>query len=114
MVAAAPTLILLTIITLGESASGELIGLSHLLQLIPLAALLAAGSRYPRTCGLILLGASLILVLAYPFFARGAGLSPAAALVGVALFLLPPVVAGALLLRAASLATAEADPVSYE
>lgn len=101
LVAGSPTLILLTLFTFGETGGSDLGGLSHLLQLVPLAALLAAGWRYPHACGLVLLGSSLILVLAYPLFARGAGLSPAAALVCAALFLLPPVAAGALLLRAA-------------
>lgn len=91
---------------IGEVAGGDLSGLQHLLQALPLLLLLAAAWRYPRPAGLALIGVAMVLLpvwLLLVFTDRDPALRdiPIMRWAGTgALFFLPPLVAGWLLFRA--------------
>ena len=87
------------IFAVGESASGDLSGLSHLVQAAPFAILAWAAWRWPRVGGWILVGLGLVLGALYVFTASHFPWQTIV-LVEAALFV-PTVLAGALFLLAA-------------
>jgi hypothetical protein len=103
---ALPAVVLL-VMALGEMLGGDLTGAQHIPEAAALLLLLAAGWRYPRVTGVLLLGIGavvfvfwlvLLLTQAEPAF-RGLAILM---WIGVALLLFaPPLVAGSLLLKAA-------------
>ena len=79
----------------GEVFSGDISGLSHLLQLAPLFALLFIAWKKPYFGGLLLIGISLLLGILY--VVDGASAPNVIFLVVLSLFL-PPFISGVLLL----------------
>lgn len=82
--------------TVGELAGGDVTGLQHLPPALILAALFWFAWRRPHAAGVLLLGISVPLGIAYVVVLLTHSLPPTWALVVV----LPPVLAGLLLLRA--------------
>jgi hypothetical protein len=99
LVAVAPTVAVLLLFAFGEAFGGDITGLQHLVQLLPLAILLAWAWRSPRVGGAALVALSLVLSLGYPLLAGGEHLSTIV-LVELLLFA-PPLLAGLLFLAAA-------------
>lgn len=96
------TLGLLALFLLGQVFGGDWSGLFHLVQLLPLAALLALGWRSPNLAGVLLLGIGGALALAYYVETVDSdSVSAFERALVAALFLVPPIVAGALFLVAA-------------
>lgn len=95
------TLALLSVFLIAEVSGGNWSGLAHLLQVAPLAALLALGWRLPKWSGVLLLVIGGVLALAYFVETSGATVPAAERLVVAGIFLVPPMVAGALFLIAA-------------
>jgi hypothetical protein len=97
--AVAPTVVVLLLFTFGEALGGDISGLQHLAQLLPLVLTLAAAWRFPRAGGALLAALSLGLGVAYPF-AFGADRLSTIILVELLLFA-PPLLAGLLFIAAA-------------
>ncbi|MGE3960162.1 MAG: hypothetical protein AB7F65_00605 [Dehalococcoidia bacterium] len=96
------TLGLLSLFLVGEVFGGDLSGVVHLVQLVPLAALLALGWRSPNLAGVLLLAIGGALALAY--FVETADSDTVSAVeraLVAGLFLVPPIAAGVLFLVAA-------------
>lgn len=93
---------LLLLLGLGEMASGEMSGVQHLVEAVPLLLVVVACWRWPRTAGIVLLfGGTLVFLLwlAFILTATERASPTSLAFVGIAL-VGPPLLAGALLLRA--------------
>ena len=99
--AASPALALLVLFTLGETVGGDLSGLQHLVELAPLAGLVALGWARPRAGGLALAAISLGAGIAYAFLGPMGARSIVAVVSTEALLFVPPLIAGALFLAAA-------------
>jgi hypothetical protein len=95
----APPIAILLLFTFGEVIGGDISGVQHLAQLLPLAIVLAAAWRFPRVGGAALVALSLVLGVVYPFAFAGADLGTII-LVELLLFV-PPMLAGLLFLVAA-------------
>jgi hypothetical protein len=95
------TLGMLSLFLVGEVAGGDLSGLSHLIQIAPLAALLALGWWAPQLAGALLIAIGAALAAVYLVAFERAPESTGLLLLVAALFLLPPITAGVLLLIAA-------------
>lgn len=90
----------LVLFLVGETVGGDLSGLQHLVQLAPLVALIALGWRAPRLAGWLLIVIGALIAGAYLWMAEGTNAGAVErALVG-GLFLLPPVIGGALFVAA--------------
>lgn len=61
------TLGFLLLFTIGEVLSGDISGLSHLLQIVPILLLLILSFKKPKIAGFLLTSSSLTLGLLYPF-----------------------------------------------
>ena len=88
------TLAMLSMFTLGEVFGGDWSGLAHLVQLVPLAILIALGWRFPYAIGLLLIGIGAALTLAYYMDAANSSIATSEKLLVGALFLLPPLLSG--------------------
>ena len=62
LLAAAPTIGVLLLFTVGEVTGGDVSGLQHLVQLLPLAVVLAISWRFPRVAGFALIVAGVIVL----------------------------------------------------
>lgn len=93
------TVATLLLFLLGEVLAGTISGLFHLVQLAPLAALLAFGWRAPSRAGWLLLGVGTALAGAYLLQVDSA-VPVGERLLVAAIFLLPPMIAGALFVLA--------------
>lgn len=93
------TVAVLLLFLLGEVLSGTVSGLIHLVQVVPLAALLAFGWRAPSRAGWLLLAVGATLAGAY-LVQTGGVASAGERLLVTAIFLLPPMIAGALFVLA--------------
>ena len=89
------TLAMLSMFTLGEVFGGDWSGLAHLVQLVPLAILIALGWRFPYSIGLVLIGIGAALTLAYYIDSADSSIATSEKLLVGALFLLPPLLSGA-------------------
>ncbi len=99
----APIAILL-LLGLGEMAGGDVTGVQHLVEVVPLLLLLIAAWRWPRVAGiaLVCIGSIVLLVWAVLAVTASERASPTVwAIVGLGLFF-PPLLAGSLLLRGSS------------
>jgi hypothetical protein len=95
---------LLSLLGIGEMAGGDVSGLQHFVEAVPLILLLAAGWFWPHQTGIVLLCIGTLALLAWLVFLMTVSerASPIAwAVVGVSLFL-PPFLAGTLFLRGSS------------
>lgn len=101
-----PTAILL-LFTFGETFGGDLSGLSHLLQLAPLALLIFLAYKKPRIGGILLLAIGLALGVLYPLTAP---FKLQTILIVETLLFLPPVLAGALLILSTGARTSPQSP----
>jgi len=97
----APVLLVLSLFTVGETLGGDLSGLSHLLQLIPLVLVIVLGWRYPRLSGVILVAVGLLLALGFALLAWDSGSEVGTILPAEVLLLTPPIAAGLMFLQAA-------------
>jgi hypothetical protein len=97
-VAALPAVGVLLLFAFGEMGAGDLSGLQHLVQLAPLALLLAAAWRFPLAAGAALVAVSLLLAVAYPFAVSVD--EPATIALVALLFFAPPLVSGVLFILA--------------
>lgn len=100
LVAATPTVAVLLLFAFGETSGGDVSGLQHLVQLLPLAVLLALAWRFPLFGGASLVGVALVLGALYPMVAGGSERVSTILLVEL-LFLAPPLVTGLLFFAAA-------------
>ena len=82
--------------TIGEVAGGDITGLQHLPPAVLLGSLLVVAARRPRLAGLVLLGLAVALGALFLALVIARDLPPAGTLIVV----LPPAVAGGLLVRA--------------
>jgi hypothetical protein len=108
---AIPAVLLLTF-ALGEMFAGELSGAQHIAQAAPLLLLLAAGWRYPRVAGILLLALTtglLLVWLVLVVWRRADGDYVLWTVSGLVLFALPGV-GGLLLLRAAAITRSTTPP----
>jgi hypothetical protein len=108
LILAAPAAALLAL-AVGEMLGGDPSGAQHIAQAAPLLLLLAAGWRYPRAAGVVLLCLAPILLAAWLVFVVTRGESAPRGLeilgwvaTGLVVFV-PPVAAGWLLLKASRL-----------
>jgi hypothetical protein len=95
----APPIVILLLFTFGEVFGGDISGVQHLVQLLPLAIVVAGAWRFPRVGGAALVGLSLVLGVVYPFAFAGADLGTI--IVVELLLFVPPALAGLLFLAAA-------------
>jgi len=84
----------LLVFTFGELFSGDIAGLSHLIQALPLAILIVLASKKPRLAGILLMLSGLVLGILYPL--KAPFNLKTILLVELILFI-PPIVSGALL-----------------
>jgi len=93
------TAAVLLLFLFGEVAGGDLSGLAHVIQVVPLVALLLLGWWRPGLAGALLLAAGGALAVAY-FVESSDSVEFPEQLLVAALFLLPPMLAGTLFLIA--------------
>jgi len=86
---------LLVLFTYGESTGGDLSGLQHLVEAVPLAALVALAWYRPRVGGPLLAASSALIGLLF-FVATGGQVSPGLATGTALVFFAPPLLAGVL------------------
>jgi len=94
------TVAVLAIFFVGEVGSGDISGLAHTVQLAPLVALLLLGWWRPGVAGALLLAAGSSLAGAYFIETGDSSVARSEQLLVAALFLFPPILAGALFLAA--------------
>ena len=85
----------------GETSGGDITGLQHLVQLLPLAALLAIAWRFPLAGGRLLVAVALVLAAVFPMLAGDSQRISTILLVEL-LFFAPPLAAGVLFVVAAN------------
>lgn len=85
---------ILLLFTFGEVFSGDMSGLSHLIQAAPLLLLILFSIKKPYTGGLLLLIAGFVLGVLYVIWAP---LEPQTILIVESLLFLPPIISGLLL-----------------
>ena len=95
------TAAVLALFLFGEVAGGDISGLAHALQVGPLIALLLLGWWRPGLAGALLLAAGSALAAAYFVESSDSTVGRGEQLLVAALFLFPPMIAGALFLVAA-------------
>lgn len=84
---------ILIVFTIGEMIGGDISGAGHLLQLAPIAILLALAWKFPRIIGAILVLAGITLGILYAAMAH----FPISAIIFTELLLFtPPIIAGVL------------------
>jgi hypothetical protein len=86
---------ILLLFAIGETAGGDLYGLQHLVQAVPLAVVAFVAWRWPGVGGPLLAGISALLAVMF-FVVMGVRLSPGIAAGTALLFFAPPLVAGLL------------------
>lgn len=92
---------LLLLFLVGEVASGEWSGVAHVLQFAPLVLLLGLGWWRPALAGTLLVGIGIVVATAYFVETRDSTVRLGEQLLVGGIFLVPPVLAGSLLLLAA-------------
>jgi hypothetical protein len=84
-----------SIFAVGETFGGNLSGLSHFLQALPLVLLVFVCWRFPRIGGLATMLLGILLVVAYPLRASNQPLSTT--ILTELIFFTPPILAGLLI-----------------
>ncbi len=88
-------ILFLTYFAVGESVSGDLSGLSHLIQAAPLVILALLAWKRPRAGGLLLIGLGVLLALRFLLFTNNPEV------IAILLVFSPPILSGLLFLMAA-------------
>lgn len=97
----------LMLFTVGELASGDLSGASHLLQLLPILILVVLGWKYPRVVGLILVAAAVVLGVLY---ALDNSMRVATIIIVEAILFVPLAIAGLLFFKGVTPKTPNTEP----
>lgn len=100
LVAAMPTVAVLLLFAFGETSGGDISGLQHLVQLLPLAVLFGLAWRFPLFGGVSLVVVALVVGALFPMVAADSERASTILLVEL-LFLTPPLVTGLLFFAAA-------------
>ncbi len=90
----------LVLFTVGETVGGDISGLQHLLQAVPLFVLIAVAWRWPRAGGAAVLVTAVLLAATYALEWRPREMTVQAVAITELVLFAPPIAAGVLLVLA--------------